>query len=93
MPSTAHLTLTVDLVTANPILVNEGVLDAFGPVNVRHDQHPDRFLIASSMAPAWVAADDILSCDLDGEVRGLQGRRAHVERSIHSEIYRSTRRH
>ena len=89
MPSTAHPTLIGDLVTANHILVNEGVLDGFGHISVRHDQHPNRFLIARSMAPALVTADDILSCDLDGEVTDLQGRRTYVERFIHSEIYRA----
>jgi HCOMODA/2-hydroxy-3-carboxy-muconic semialdehyde decarboxylase len=40
------------------------------------------------MAPALVTADDILVCDLDGEVHDDQGRKTYVERYIHSEIYR-----
>jgi hypothetical protein len=44
------------LVTAYKILVNEGVLDGFGHISVRHDKNPARFLIARSMAPALVTA-------------------------------------
>lgn len=88
MPQTATPALIDDLVVANHILVNEGVLDGFGHISVRHDRDPGRFLIARSMAPALVTADDILVCDLDGEVHDAQGRKTYVERYIHSEIYR-----
>jgi ribulose-5-phosphate 4-epimerase/fuculose-1-phosphate aldolase len=88
MPQTANPALIDDLVVANHILVNEGVLDGFGHISVRHDRDPGRFLIARSMAPALVTADDILVCDLDGEVHDAQGRKTYVERYIHSEIYR-----
>jgi HCOMODA/2-hydroxy-3-carboxy-muconic semialdehyde decarboxylase len=88
MPQTANPALIDDLVVANHILVNEGVLDGFGHISVRHDHDPGRFLIARSMAPALVTADDILVCDLDGEVHDDQGRKTYVERYIHSEIYR-----
>src|SRR5436190_17207560 len=46
--------LVEDLVAANHILVDEGVLDAFGHVSVRHDTQPDRFLLARNMAPGQV---------------------------------------
>jgi HCOMODA/2-hydroxy-3-carboxy-muconic semialdehyde decarboxylase len=77
-----------DLVIANHILVNEGVLDGFGHISVRNDRDPGRFLIARSMAPGLVTSDDILTCDLDGNVHDDQGRKTYVERFIHSEIYR-----
>ena len=89
MPATANPELIADLVVANHILVNEGVLDGFGHITVRHDENPDRFLIARSMAPALVEADDILECDLDGTIHDTQNRRSYVERFIHSEIYRA----
>ncbi|MDP3701939.1 MAG: class II aldolase/adducin family protein [Hylemonella sp.] len=88
MPRTANPALIDDLVIANHILVNEGVLDGFGHISVRHDQQPDRFLIARSMAPGLVTADDIVACDLDGKVHDERGRKSYVERFIHSEIYR-----
>jgi ribulose-5-phosphate 4-epimerase/fuculose-1-phosphate aldolase len=89
MPHTANPALISDLVRANHILVNEGVLDGFGHISVRHDRDPSRFLIARSMAPALVQAEDVLACDLDGQVHDAQGRRSYVERFIHSEIYRT----
>ena len=89
MPATANPELITDLVTANHILVNEGVLDGFGHISVRHDQNPERFLIARSMAPALVQAEDILSCDMDGNIQDAQGRRSYLERFIHSAIYRA----
>lgn len=89
MPQTAHTALIDDLVIANHILVNEGVLDGFGHISVRHGQEPERFLISRSMAPGLVTADDILVCDLDGNVHDERGRKTYVERYIHSEIYRA----
>ena len=89
MTHTANPALIDDLVIANHILVNEGVLDGFGHISVRHDKYPDRFLIARSMAPALVTAQDIVSCDLEGTVHDAQGRKTYVERFIHSEIYRA----
>jgi ribulose-5-phosphate 4-epimerase/fuculose-1-phosphate aldolase len=89
MPQNASPALIDDLVVANHILVNEGVLDGFGHISVRHDQDPSRFLIARSMAPGLVTAEDIVVCDLDGTVHDAQGRKTYVERFIHSEIYRA----
>ena len=77
-----------DLVIANHILVNQGVLDGFGHISVRHDQDPSRFLIARSMAPGLVTADDILAVDMEGQVHDARGRHTYVERFIHSEIYK-----
>jgi HCOMODA/2-hydroxy-3-carboxy-muconic semialdehyde decarboxylase len=92
MPATQPLpadpALVEDLVAANRILYNEGVVDGFGHVSVRHDQSPDRFLLARSMAPGLVTAADILEHDLDGEPIDPQGRTPYLERFIHSEIYR-----
>jgi ribulose-5-phosphate 4-epimerase/fuculose-1-phosphate aldolase len=80
-------TLIDDLVSANHILVAQGVLDGFGHVSVRHPTQAGRFLIARSMAPALVTAADIVECDLEGVVHDTQGRASYVERFIHSEIY------
>jgi len=77
-----------ELVDANHILYNEGIVDAFGHVSVRHDGRPDRFFISRNLAPALVTRDDILELDLDGETVDGSGRRSYLERFIHSEIYR-----
>jgi HCOMODA/2-hydroxy-3-carboxy-muconic semialdehyde decarboxylase len=78
-----------DLVVANHILVNEGVLDGFGHISVRDPANPARFFIARSMAPALVTLDDLVQVDLDGVVHDARGRHTYVERFIHSEIFRA----
>jgi len=77
-----------DLVVANHILFDQGVVDAFGHISVRHDKRPDRFLLARNMAPGRVAADDVVEFTLDGEAVNAAGRRVYLERFIHGEIYR-----
>ncbi len=76
--------LIQDLVSANHILFDQGVVDAFGHVSVRHDKRPDRFLLARNMAPGSVTAADIIEYDLNAN-----GRKVYLERFIHSELYRS----
>jgi HCOMODA/2-hydroxy-3-carboxy-muconic semialdehyde decarboxylase len=80
--------LIQDLVTANHILYDQGVLDAFGHVSVRHDKHPDRFLLARNMAPALVDEADIVEFDLDGAPLNAAGRSIYLERFIHAQIYK-----
>ena len=88
MISTANSALLDDLVTANHILVNEGVLDGFGHISVRHDKNPELFLIARSMAPVLVTRKDIVCCNLEGQVIDPHGVTSYVERFIHSEIFK-----
>ena len=78
-----------DLVTANHILYDQGVVDAFGHVSVRHDKRADCFLLARNMAPGQVTADDIVTFTLDGAPLDARGRRVYLERFIHGEIYRT----
>jgi ribulose-5-phosphate 4-epimerase/fuculose-1-phosphate aldolase len=85
----AHPDLIDDLVAANRILSDQGVVDGFGHVSVRHETDPGRFLLARSMAPGLVSADDILEFDLDGNAIETWGRALYVERFIHSEIYKT----
>ncbi len=80
--------LIADLVSANHILFDQGVVDAFGHVSVRHDKRPDRFLLARNMAPGAVTADDIVEFDLDGNPVNAKGRRVYLERFIHGELFR-----
>jgi len=81
--------LLEDLVAANHILFNLGILDAFGHVSVRHDKNPDQFLLARNMAPGTVTADDILTFSHDGTPLDADGRRVYLERFIHGSIYRA----
>lgn len=77
-----------ELVDANHILFHQGVVDGFGHVSVRHPVRPDRFLLARSMAPGLVTAQDVLEFDLDGAPVEPGGPAAYLERFIHGEIYR-----
>lgn len=84
----ASAELIQDLVTANHVLFDQGVVDAFGHVSVRHDKHPERFLLARNMAPGNVTAGDIIEFNLDGEPLNANGRKVYLERFIHGEIFR-----
>ena len=85
LPLTASVLM--ELVAANHILYQRGVVDGFGHVSLRHPDRPDRFLLSRSMAPSLVTADDILTFGLDGAETGGDGRSGYLERFIHSEIY------
>jgi ribulose-5-phosphate 4-epimerase/fuculose-1-phosphate aldolase len=77
-----------DLVLANHILADQGILDGFGHVSVRSAKNPNHYFISRSRAPALVTADDIMEYDLDDHPINAQGRNPYVERFIHSEIYK-----
>jgi ribulose-5-phosphate 4-epimerase/fuculose-1-phosphate aldolase len=81
--------LVDDLVMANRILFQQGVVDGFGHVSARHDKHPDRFLIARSMAPALVTKADIMAFDFDGNPLGGDSRNGYLERYLHGAIFRA----
>lgn len=81
--------LVDDLVAANHILFDQGVLDAFGHVSVRHDRFPDRFILARNMAPGQVTAEDLVQFELDGTPLDAGDRRVYLERFIHGAIYRA----
>src|ERR1700736_6393583 len=78
-----------DLVAANRILYDQGVVDGFGHVSVRHDKRPEHFLLARSMAPGLVEAGDIMEFDPDGVAVDPKGRTPYLERFIHSEIFKT----
>lgn len=75
------------LATANRILSNQGVLDAFGHVSMRVPNDPGRFLLSRNLAPALVNESDIQTYDLNGET--ADSRPSYLERFIHAEIYRA----
>ena len=81
--------LIEDLVLANQILANEGVLDGYGHVSARHDKNPDRFLISCHRTPRAVQKGDIMVLDLDANAADGSSGKLTGERFIHSEIYRA----
>ena len=78
-----------ELALANNIVANEGVLDAFGHVSMRHPDHPDRYLLSRSRAPELVTADDLIEYDLDSRPLRDPGVPQYSERVIHGEIYKA----
>ena len=60
-----------ELVTANRILANEGVVDAYGHVSMRDPENPDRYLIARSRAPELITAEDIIARSVGRELRAM----------------------
>src|SRR5439155_1509185 len=81
--------LIEDLVAANRILADQGVLDGYGHVSVRHDRDPNRYLRSRSLGPALVTAADIMEWDLDSVPVDPRGRTGFIERFIHGEIYKA----
>jgi len=84
----APAALIEDLIIANRILSDRGILDAFGHVSVRHPENPTRYLMARAIAPGTVTADDIMEFDLDSNPVDRRGRSMFIERFIHGEVYK-----
>ena len=76
-----------DLVIANRILANEGVIDAYGHVSVRHPARPDTFLLSRSRSPEFVVEEDIMEFSLEGGALGGDERHPYLERFIHGGLY------
>jgi ribulose-5-phosphate 4-epimerase/fuculose-1-phosphate aldolase len=81
--------LVEDLVAANRILSDHGVLDAYGHISARDPGHNDRYWLSRSMAPALVTAVDIIEFDLDGNPSRAGETKLFFERVIHGEIYKA----
>jgi HCOMODA/2-hydroxy-3-carboxy-muconic semialdehyde decarboxylase len=77
----------IDVVIANRILANEGVVDAYGHVSVRSPRDPTHYLLSRSRAPALVERGDIIEFDLEGQALGADARPPYLERFIHGAIY------
>jgi ribulose-5-phosphate 4-epimerase/fuculose-1-phosphate aldolase len=78
-----------DLVAANRILADQGVLDGFGHVSIRHPEDPNRYLLSRNLAPELVTAADILEYDLDSNPIDAKSQRTFLERFIHGEVYKA----
>jgi ribulose-5-phosphate 4-epimerase/fuculose-1-phosphate aldolase len=81
--------LIEDLVAANRILSDHGVLDAYGHISARDPGHKDRYLLSRSMPPALVTAADIIAFDLDGNPVDGGNHKLFFERVIHGEVYKA----
>ena len=77
-----------DLAAAARILADEGVVDAFGHVSMRHPKSPDRYLMSRAVAPASQKPEDIIEYDLESNPVNAIGRSSFLERYIHGQIYK-----
>ena len=77
------------VVVANRILSNEGILDALGHVSLRNPENPNTFFQARSLSPFEVTREDILEIDLEGNVVTRTTMRPYGERVIHSSILKA----
>jgi HCOMODA/2-hydroxy-3-carboxy-muconic semialdehyde decarboxylase len=76
-----------DLVIANRILADLGVVDAFGDISVRHPSNEERFFLARARAPGTVAIEDIMTFSLDGEPAAASTHEPPQQRFVHAAIY------
>jgi len=81
--------LLEDLMAANRILADQGVVDGYGHVSLRHPADPQRYLMSRSLAPELVPVTDIMENDIDSTAVDPRGRTSYLERFIHGEIYRA----
>jgi ribulose-5-phosphate 4-epimerase/fuculose-1-phosphate aldolase len=78
-----------NLVVANRILYDQGIVDGLGHISARLDGDSQKFLLSCNRAPAMVVRSDIICYDLNGDAIIPTEERSYLERFIHSEIYRS----
>lgn len=81
--------LLSQLALANRMVANEGILDAFGHISMRHPTNPNRYFLSRSRAPELVEPGDLLEFDLDSEPVATPKARLYSERVIHGEIYKA----
>jgi ribulose-5-phosphate 4-epimerase/fuculose-1-phosphate aldolase len=85
----AEAALVDELVTGNRILFDQGIVDAFGHLSVRHDKDPTKYLMSRHLAPGLVTPGDVVTFDLDSVPVIDIGKRYYSERFIHGEIYKA----
>ncbi len=78
-----------ELIVTTRIMANEGVLDAFGHVSVRHPHDPNRYFIPRHRAPELAEISDLVELNLDSEPVHPTQFRLYSERVIHGEIYKA----
>jgi len=78
-----------DLVVANRILSNEGILDGLGHISARSAQRPDHFFLSRDLAPGLVTAADLVEYDLDGNPVNAKAPQGYRERFLHAAIYKA----
>lgn len=81
--------LLKDLITANHILQDQGIVDGYGHISVRNPANANHFFISRWLAPDLVTLSDIVELDYDCVPVNGDKRKLYSERWIHAEIYRA----
>jgi ribulose-5-phosphate 4-epimerase/fuculose-1-phosphate aldolase len=81
--------LCQDLALAHHILIDQGVLEAFGHISVRVPGTADRFLLPAAGAPSRMTAVDMLTFGMDAQPVEPTAASLFSERFIHAAIYRA----
>jgi ribulose-5-phosphate 4-epimerase/fuculose-1-phosphate aldolase len=81
--------LIEDLVAANRILADQGILDAWGHVSVRNPDDTQKYMLSRSVAPELVTGDDLVEYDSDSNPVESSSATGYLERFIHGEIYKA----
>jgi ribulose-5-phosphate 4-epimerase/fuculose-1-phosphate aldolase len=84
----AEKALIDEVVLANRILSNEGVLDAYGHVSVRSEKDPSHFYLARHLPAGVITPADMIEYDLDTKPVVKNDYIGYSERFIHGEIYK-----
>ena len=78
-----------DLVIANHIMANEGVMDGLGHISVRSVSNPNHYFMSRSRSAGSITRADIMEFDLDSKPIDQRGRDMYGERFIHGEVYKA----
>ena len=78
-----------DLVRANRILANEGIVDAWGHISVRNPENPDTYFLSRSRSPGRVAMDDLIEFNLDNTPVRPTDTPLYIERPIHGMTFQA----
>jgi ribulose-5-phosphate 4-epimerase/fuculose-1-phosphate aldolase len=87
--SDTEMNLRREMVLAHRILVDQGVMEAFGHVSVRHPKAPELFLLPKACAPSQVGTDDIIEFTMEGRPAQPTDAKLFSESIIHAAIYRA----
>ncbi len=78
-----------EVAIANRILANEGIIDAFGHISMRHPTDPNRYFISRHRASELVEPADVLEFDLDSKPVKPTSLRLYSEMVIHGEVFKA----
>ena len=78
-----------EVAVANRILANEGIIDAFGHISMRHPSNPNRYFISRHRASELVEPSDVLEFDLESKPVHPTSVRLYSEMVIHGEVYKA----